>query len=129
MIKIGKMAELVSVTPRTLRYYEQRGLIRPTSISPKGYRYYSMDVLPIIEKIKELQSIGLALEEIKEVIGLFSQQSRRLDAKRKMLEFMQSHLDDINGKLNLLTHMRTELSRQIRNTRRRLNQLSKGKRS
>ena len=123
------MAELVSVTPRTLRYYEQRGLIRPTTISAKGYRYYAMDVLPIIEKIKELQSIGLALKEIKEVIGLFSQQNRRIEAKQKMLEFMQSHLDDINAKLNVLTNMRTELSGQIRNTRRRLNQLSKGKRS
>ncbi len=129
LLRIGKMAELLSVTPRTLRYYEQLGLIRPASISAKGYRYYTMDILPVIEKIRDLQSVGLSLDEIKVVTGLFSQESKRAEAKRKMLEFMQRHLKDIDVRMKLLKKMRTDLTRQISITRRRLNQLSGGKRA
>ena len=129
LLRIGKMAECLSVTPRTLRYYEQLGLIRPAAISPKGYRYYTMDILPVIEKIKDLQTVGLSLDEIRVVIGLFSQENKRAEAKRKMLEFMQRHLKDIDSRMTLLKKMRTELKRQISITRRRLNQLSGSKRS
>lgn len=128
LLRIGKMAELLSVTPRTLRYYEQLGLISPTAISAKGYRYYTLDILPVIEKIRDLQTVGLSLDEIKIVIGLFSQESKRAEAKRKMLEFMQRHLRDIDSRMKLLKKMRADLSRQILVTRRRLNQLSGGKR-
>ena len=42
---IGKAAEICKVSPRALRYYEEKGLIKPDEISSSRYRYYSADTL------------------------------------------------------------------------------------
>lgn len=126
MIRIGCLAAQLAVTTRTIRYYEQLGLIRPTTISPKGYRFYSPDAVAVIKKIRELQSIGFSLAEIKEVIRLFNKQDKKLEAKRKMLAFMRDHLAEVDAKMKALKRMRTDLIRQVRITNRKLKQLAGG---
>jgi DNA-binding transcriptional MerR regulator len=68
-LRIGEMAEQLGVSTRTLRYYEEIGLVRPASVSKGGTRRYSEEDRARILRIRELQAImGLNLEEIREIL-------------------------------------------------------------
>lgn len=126
MNKIGTIALQAGVTTRTLRYYEQLGLITPSTVSSTGYRYYKDETLAILTRIRSLQHAGLSLNEIKEIIGLYFKEKKTVEAKIKTLHYLQSHLTDINNKIKLLTNIKKELNEQIKYTQKRLTQV-KGK--
>jgi DNA-binding transcriptional MerR regulator len=123
MIKIGEIARQAGVTTRTLRYYEQLGLFVPTNVNTKGYRYYNDDTLVVINRIRDLQRVGLSLDEIKEVIGLYFHQKKKVEAKEKTLNYLQIHLDNIESKITLLNNVRKEIKEQIQSTESRLARL------
>jgi DNA-binding transcriptional MerR regulator len=106
MFKIGEIAKQAGVTTRTLRYYEQVGLFVPSNVSTKGYRYYDDGTLVVITRIRELQRVGLSLDEIKEVIGLYFHQKKKVEAKEKTLNYLRVHLDDIDSKIKLLNNVK-----------------------
>jgi effector-binding domain-containing protein len=65
MIKIGDFSKLSLVSVRTLRYYEEMGLLAPVEVDRfTGYRYYSFDQLPRLNRILALKDLGFSLEEI-----------------------------------------------------------------
>lgn len=67
--RIGEAAELTGVSERTLRYYEQVGLVAPTSYSAGGIRLYGEPELARVQRIRELQSLmGFNLDEIRTVL-------------------------------------------------------------
>jgi DNA-binding transcriptional MerR regulator len=69
LLGIGAAAARVGVSERALRYYQQLGLIAPTSTTPGGLRRYSERDLARVERIRELQALlGLNLDEIAVVL-------------------------------------------------------------
>jgi len=69
MLKIGDFSKLGRVTIKTLRYWDEIGLLRPDYISPdNGYRYYSPVKLAIVHEILSLKELGLYLEDIQQVL-------------------------------------------------------------
>jgi DNA-binding transcriptional MerR regulator len=69
LLKIGDFARLAGTNLRTLRYYEELGLLAPATRSDGGFRYYRPTDLNRLEMIKDLQELGLPLERIREVMG------------------------------------------------------------
>ncbi|MDA8291450.1 MAG: MerR family transcriptional regulator [Actinomycetota bacterium] len=69
-VRIGEAAHRAGVSERTLRYYEEIGLLVPSGHSSGGCREYGPDELARVARIRELQElIGLNLEEIRGVVG------------------------------------------------------------
>lgn len=69
LYSIGETAKILGVTVQTLRYYSKTYLLQPKYIDPAtGYRYYSFDQFHYIDRIKYLQSFGIPLANIQEVI-------------------------------------------------------------
>jgi len=64
MYSIGQIAKIAKVSNRTLRYYEELGLIAPKSRGENRYRYYDDSHLQRLNTIKMLQESGFALKEI-----------------------------------------------------------------
>jgi effector-binding domain-containing protein len=65
MYKIGYFSRLCRVTVRTLRYYDEIGLLKPIQVDQTtGYRYYSIDQLQKLNRINMLKGIGLSLDDI-----------------------------------------------------------------
>ncbi|MBI1256158.1 MAG: MerR family transcriptional regulator [Chloroflexi bacterium] len=65
MLKIGEFSRLSQVPVKTLRYYDEIDLFKPSQIDPfTDYRYYTLDQLPRIHSIMALKELGLSLEEI-----------------------------------------------------------------
>ena len=65
---IGKAAEICKVSPRALRYYEEKGLIRPDEISSSHYRYYTTETLRIVQLIRYYIDEGFSLQETEELL-------------------------------------------------------------
>src|SRR5205085_8338546 len=67
--QIGDVADRTGVTQRTLRFYEEKGLLKPPSRLEGGFRLYSEDDVQRVEQIKRLQRLlGFTLADIKETV-------------------------------------------------------------
>ena len=67
-LKIGEFSQLMQVTVKTLRHYEQKGLLLPYEVDEwTGYRYYSIEQMQRLNIIRQLQRLGFSLDEIKEL--------------------------------------------------------------
>ena len=70
MLKIGDFSKLGRITVKTLRYWDEIGLLEPDHVDPEnGYRYYSIAKLALVHEILSLKELGLYLEDIRQVIG------------------------------------------------------------
>lgn len=70
MYSIGIFSQINRVTTKTLRHYDEIGLLKPEYVDKfTGYRYYTSSQLPVMHKIITLKQMGLTLAEIKEVIS------------------------------------------------------------
>lgn len=68
-LQIGEVAERTGVTQRTLRFYEEKGLLKPPTRMEGGFRLYSEDDIRRVEQIRRLQKLlGFTLAEIKEMV-------------------------------------------------------------
>ncbi|RMF94414.1 MAG: MerR family transcriptional regulator [Candidatus Schekmanbacteria bacterium] len=86
LYKIGEVAKKLGISTRTLRYYEELGLLNPPSKTNGKVRYYNKHTIFLVKAIRKLQSMGLTLDEIKEISFLFETDPTREKPKRKMLE-------------------------------------------
>ena len=67
-LKIGEFSQMMQVTVKTLRHYEQKGLLLPDEVDEwTGYRYYSLDQMQKLQSIRDLQRLGFSLDEIKDL--------------------------------------------------------------
>src|SRR5579862_8956297 len=65
MFKIGDFSKLSQVSMKTLRFYDQLGLLKPTHVDDfTGYRYYTADQLPRLNRILAFKDLGFTLEQI-----------------------------------------------------------------
>jgi DNA-binding transcriptional MerR regulator len=126
-LQIGEVADRTGVTQRTLRFYEERGLLKPPSRMDGGFRLYSDDDVARVEQIKRMQSLlGLTLAEIKEMVeaeevreelNATYRPDRPLDERiqrvSKRIEVTQRQFDIISTKLDAMVEMRKDLEEKL----------------
>lgn len=100
MIKIGDFSKLAHVTVKTLRHYDELGLLRPVWIDRyTSYRYYDLGQLPRLNRILALKDLGFSLEQIGELLHENLPPDRlRLLFDRKQAE-LHSHLQAEQARL------------------------------
>lgn len=123
-MRIGELAEKAGVTPRTIRYYENLGLLSPNEREGKGFRYYTQTELAKLQKIDCLKSLGLTLEEITTVIDLYFEDSTGIKGKQKVLEILQFHLKETDEKMTSLQEFRSDLETNILRIQQQIQELS-----
>ncbi len=69
LIHINKVRELTGVTVRTLRYYDQIGLLKPASKTEGGHRLYTNEEIKKLQQVQFLKKVGFPLYEIKDMLG------------------------------------------------------------
>src|SRR5918912_3615656 len=70
IMKIGELAKVAGVNPRTLRYYERIGLLTPARRSDAGYRLYTARDAERLAFIRHAQRLGLSLRAIAEILAV-----------------------------------------------------------
>ncbi len=105
MIKIGLFSQIGKTTIKTLRHYDDVGLLSPAHIDGQsGYRYYTTDQLVTLHKIVSLRQIGFGIEEVKQI--LHGVQADGIIAARKAQ--LESTLLDVQDKLSRIKHYKME---------------------
>lgn len=66
---IQEIARLVGTTSRTLRHYDERGLVPPARIGSNGYRYYGVTELRLLQRVLLLRELGLGLDAIERILA------------------------------------------------------------
>ena len=86
-LKIGEFSKMMQVTVKTLRHYEQKGLLVPDEVDEwTGYRYYSITQMQRLNTIRGLQRQGFSLEEIKDLLEDESQMPSVAQLTKKIEE-------------------------------------------
>ncbi|HZP57890.1 MAG TPA: MerR family transcriptional regulator [Dehalococcoidia bacterium] len=126
-LQIGEVAERTGVTQRTLRFYEEKGLLKPPSRLEGGFRLYSEDDVKRVEQIKRLQTLlGFTLADIKEMVEAeeVKMQLRaeyRRDAEiserkakiQKAIEVTERQVAVVDQKLASLQDMKSHLEQKL----------------
>ena len=90
MFKIGDFSQMGQVSIRTLRLYDELGLLRPAQIDKfTGYRFYTLEQLPRLNRILALKDLGLSLEQIGELL----KRDLPVDQLRGMLMLKQAEIE------------------------------------
>jgi DNA-binding transcriptional MerR regulator len=89
MLKISEFSHLAHISGRMLRYYDERGLLKPAHVDPAtGYRYYTLEQLPRFYRLQALKDLGFTLEQI----GPLLDQDLSLAELRGMLLLKQAEI-------------------------------------
>lgn len=127
-LQIGEVAERTGVTQRTLRFYEEKGLLKPPSRMEGGFRLYSEADVKRVERIRKLQDLlGVTLADIKEMVDA-EEVLRELRAqfrpeaaiaeKRKQLEraieVVQAQYAIVNQKIEQMNEMKGQLEERLK---------------
>lgn len=115
LLKIGALARNAHVSLRTLRYYEEIGLISPATHSKGGHRLYQSEDAKKLQVINYLKSLPLSLDEIKEI---FSVKKSALTRDKKdqvaiLTRLLDSKLEAVTQKIQELTRVQEELSGMV----------------
>jgi MerR family mercuric resistance operon transcriptional regulator/MerR family gold-responsive transcriptional activator of gol and ges genes len=113
-VKIGQLAKQVGVNIETIRYYERRHLLGPTSRLPSGYRLYNHEAQRRLQFIKNAQALGFTLHEIEELLDLqVSSKARCGDVQRRA----EAKLRHVEAKVRDLQALARSLRNLIRTCR------------
>lgn len=86
LYKIGMFAAMNRVTVKTLRFYEEQGLLQPALIHPEtGYRYYTLSQMAVLHQITALKMAGFTLEDIARINAGADEQELLLKKKVELL--------------------------------------------
>jgi DNA-binding transcriptional MerR regulator len=107
MFRIGEFSRIAQVSGRLLRYYDSIGLLSPEATDPEtGYRYYSAQQLPRLNRILVLKELGLSLEQIAQVLD----QQTSVEAMRDMLILRKTQIEQtLQEELQRLQAVETRL--------------------
>ena len=112
---IGELAKELDVTTRTIRYYEERGLIKPERSNGRQ-RIYTRRERGRLKLILRAKAAGFDLEEVKEVLEIYdvmpTDKAERVQAK-KLIDMTTRRITEIDTKIAELTKLRTTLSDHI----------------
>ncbi len=91
---IQKLATLSGVTTRTLRYYDQIGLLKPLRVSSSGYRIYGPEQVDQLQQILFFRELGFPLEEIARILSQPDYDRRQaMETHRQQLLARRQQLD------------------------------------
>ena len=93
---IGEVSKLFNLPIKTLRYYDEKGVLKPAYINQKTkYRYYSREQFMSIDIIKYCKLIGMSLEEIKRFINSDSSIEVMIDNMNKQSELISRKIEEL----------------------------------
>ena len=113
LLTTGDMARLSESTLRTVRFYEQEGLIEPERRSACGHRLFSGRELLKLQLALDLRESGLSLQSIKDLFCLKSDCACPEEASQRMSHVLTEQIDTMQQKIAKLRKLREELTAMV----------------
>jgi DNA-binding transcriptional MerR regulator len=108
-VRVGQAAKATGTTARTIRYYEELGLLQPMRTAARGARLYSDAELRRIHTIKRLQAFGFTLSDIREMLTARRVSRTGQQAAQKMIEHLRSKMCEAEEKITAFQQIRGDL--------------------
>jgi len=109
----GDLARACRTTVRTVRFYEEAGLVEPVTRSEGGHRVYEPAQVPRLSLIIDLREAGLSLQDIKDLFALKKTAKTSLEASERMTAVLHSRIDEMQAKIACLRKLRDELAQTV----------------
>lgn len=113
LLSSGDLARACGTTVRTVRFYEEAGLVEPVSRSDGGHRLYATSQVARLQLIIDLREASLSLQDIKDLFELKRHASSSLEASERMTSMLHARIDDLQSKIAVLRRLREELAQMV----------------
>ena len=116
VISIGTLAKNMEMSQRTIRYYEEIGLLNSIKRIDGGRRVYTEADLRRLKLIKRLKIMGMTLSEMQELEAMWTIEKSNVKLLKRLSELLANHLkrlDDRIADLDILRHEITEYQERI----------------
>jgi DNA-binding transcriptional MerR regulator len=117
---IGQLANLVAVSPRTIRYYEEIGLLNSIRRLEGGKRVYTDQDYQRLKFIKRLKHVGLTLAEMHELEDIYQIHRTNKEVLPRLLELLEGHVQKIEERIRNLEKLKSEISTYHERIRKKL---------
>ncbi len=125
MRTVKEVSNLTGISVRTLHYYDEIGLLKPTGKSEAGYRLYDDKALETLQQVLFFREFDIPLKEIKAVMAnpaldrnqILQMQRKMLTAKKERMERLIASIDDIlkgENKMDFAVFSKTEIEEMFR---------------
>lgn len=112
-MQIGELSRLTGASPRSLRHYEERGLVT-SSRRDNGYRDYDEDALLVVRNVRTLLAAGLTLADIGQIGEcLFTQDLSQTEVCDHVLELYRNRIASVEAHLSAATDTRDRLHAEL----------------
>ncbi len=108
LLQIGEIAKLVGVTPKAVRHYTRLGLLSEPERTEGGYRLYTVRDLLRLQRIRQLQSLGLSLAHIKQVLGKPEQEQTLREVLQSILGELDKQISTLEGRREWVKKLLTQ---------------------
>lgn len=109
----GDLARACETTVRTVRFYEEAGVLCPEMRSDGGHRLFGEEELQKLQLVMDLREAGLSLNDIKALFELKHKCSSPEEASRRMCEVLQGQIEEMQRKIATLRRLREELASTV----------------
>ena len=113
LYRIGSLAKKLNKTTRTLRFYEEIGLLFPVTRTSAGYRLYDEGAVTQVSWIDTLQALGFSLPDIKDFLKGFDQVQQAPEKMKKIREFYDDRLSETQKTIDRLQNLAKELQSSL----------------
>ncbi len=108
MLTIGRLGMLAEIAPKTLRYYDRVGLVRPTTRTPAGYRVYGEDAVERLRFIRRAKALAMSLANIRRILAVRDEGAAPC---QHVVGIVEQNLAKVEGQITHLERLRTDLRR------------------
>ncbi|MDR3631024.1 MAG: MerR family transcriptional regulator [Desulfocapsaceae bacterium] len=109
-VQIGELAKRLGITTRTIRYYEEIGLMGPPERLGGGTRTFNKDDILRLKFILKLKELGISLNEMQELAEHFDIHKQDFDTiTPKLIEILDLHISKVDEKIANLSSLRHEI--------------------
>jgi len=107
--QIGELANLVEMSPRTIRYYEEIGLLNSIKRIEGGKRVYTDKDFQRLKFITRLKHLGLALSEMHELENIYQIHRTNRKVLNRLLELLDNHAGKIDERISNLNRLKEDI--------------------
>ncbi len=113
MFTVKQISKMAGITPRTLHYYDEIGLLKPSQVGDNGYRYYGEEALLRLQQILLYRELDISLEKIKQITGRRdfdvlsalekhrAELGKRIDHMQRLITTVDRTIDHLKGKTEM----------------------------
>ncbi|ABQ25795.1 MerR family transcriptional regulator [Geotalea uraniireducens] len=109
-MQISDLAKALHITTRTIRLYEQMGLVEPPKRTEGGIRVYENSDIKRFKFVLKLKALGLSLQEMKELAELYTREQLPEKIMPRLIELLDSHLNNIRKRTAQLQSLEKDIA-------------------